>query len=107
VVERRLRLNEFKELYKALKTGVVIIDYLFFSFIYWLENKVIENRSQQVVDEAIKEWETLQGELSPTHPNDVVSPVYRETPSETSTRLPNMRLTAPWYVSPDDTVEPR
>ena len=98
---RTLKLNEFKELYKALKTGVVIIDYLFFSFIYWLENKVIENRSQQVVDEAIKEWETLQGELSPTHPPDVVSPVYRETPSasanshsDTSTRLPEMRLSA-------------
>ena len=107
VEPRRLRLNEFKELYKALKTGVVIIDYLFFSFIYWLENKVIENRSQQVVDEAIKEYETLQ-------PNDVVSPVYRESPSasanshsDTSTSLPEMRLTAPWYVSPDDTVEPR
>jgi len=94
-------LNEFKELYKALKTGVVIIDYLFFSFIYWLENKVIENRSQQVVDEAIKEFYSLHGELSPTHPNDVVSPVYTEEPSETSTSLPNMRLTAPWY---DDTA---
>ena len=98
---RTLKLNEFKELYKALKTGVVIIDYLFFSFIYWLENKVIENRSQQVVDEAIKEFYSLHGELSPTHPNDVVSPVYTEEPSETSTSLPNMRLTAPWY---DDTA---
>ena len=107
MVERRLRLNEFKELYKALKTGVVVIDYLFFSFIYWLENKVIENRSQQVVDEAIKEYYSLHGELSPTHPPKVVSPLYREEPSKTSTRLPNMRLTAPWYVSPDDTVEPR
>jgi len=101
VEPRTLKLNEFKELYKALKTGVVIIDYLFFSFIYWLENKVIENRSQQVVDEAIKEFYSLHGELSPTHPNDVVSPVYTEEPSETSTSLPNMRLTAPWY---DDTA---
>ena len=98
--QRRLRLNEFKELYKALKTGVVIIDYLLFSFVYWLEEKVIDSRVENEVDEAIKEWETL-------HPNDVVSPVYRETPSKTSTSLPNMRLTAPWYVSSDDTVEPR
>jgi hypothetical protein len=94
VVERRLRLNEFKELYKALKTGVVIIDYLFFSFIYWLENKVIENRSQQVVDEAIKGYETLHDTPMP----DMVTPVYTERPSETSVNLPEMRLTAPWVV---------
>jgi hypothetical protein len=108
VVERRLRLNEFKELYKALKTGVVIIDYLFFSFIYWLENKVIENRSQQVVDEAIARYRATSKELYSLHPNDAVSPVYTEEPSasanshsDTSTRLPEMRLTAPWY---DDTA---
>ena len=97
---RTLKLNEFKELYKALKTGVVIIDYLFFSFIYWPENKVIENRSQQVVDEAIEEWETLHEQSMP----DMVTPVYTEKPSETSTSLPEMRLTAPWY---DDTVSER
>jgi hypothetical protein len=107
VEQRQLRLNEFKELYKALKTGVVWVDYLLFSFVYWLEEKVIENRSQQVVDEAIKEYETLQGELSPTHPEPPVLPIFRESPSKTSTSLPNMRLTAPWYVSPDDPVEPR
>jgi hypothetical protein len=27
-----------------------------------------------------------------------VSPVYSESPSETSTSLPEMRLTAPWYI---------
>ena len=105
--QRKLRLNEFKELYKTLKTGVVWLDYLLFSFVYWLEEKVIENRSQQVVDEAIKEWETL-------HSEPPVLPIFRETPSKTSiarseqaTSLPEMRLTAPWYVSPDDPVEPR
>ena len=92
--QKRLRLNEFKELYKALKTGVVIIDYLFFSFIYWLENKVIENRSQQVVDEAIKESYSLHEVPMP----DMVTPVYTEKPSETSVNLPEMRLTAPWVV---------
>ena len=95
--QRRLRLNEFKELYKAVKTGVVWLDYLLFSFVYWLEEKVIENRSQQVVDEAIKEYKTL-------HPEPPVLPIFRETPSETSTSLPEMRLTAPWY---DDTVSER
>jgi hypothetical protein len=98
VEQKRLRLNEFKELYKALKTGVVWVDYLLFSFVYWLEEKVIENRSQQVVDEAIKEWETLHEVPMP----DMVTPVYTEKPSDTSASLPEMRLTAPWY---DDTYD--
>ena len=38
---------------------------------------------------------------------DMVTPLYTEKPSDTSTSLPEMRLTAPWYVSPDDPVEPR
>ena len=92
--QRRLRLNEFKELYKAVKTGVVWLDYLLFSFVYWLEEKVIENRAQQVVDEAIKGYETLHDVPMP----DMVTPVYTEKPSETSVNLPEMRLTAPWVV---------
>ena len=97
-MKRTLRLNEFKELYKAIKTGVVWLDYLLFSFVYWLEEKVIENRSQQVVDEAIKEYKTLHEQSMP----DMVTPVYTEKPSDTSTSLPEMRLTAPWY---DDTYD--
>ena len=104
---RTLKLNEFKAVYEALETGTVWIDHLLLGLLYWLESKVINVRVENEVNEAIKEYYSLHGELSPTHPNDVVSPVYRETPSETSTRLPEMRLTAPWYVSPDDTVEPR
>ena len=100
MVERKLRLNEFKAVYEALETGTVWIDHLLLGLLYWLESKLIDVRVKNEVDEAIKEWETL-------HPPDVVSPLYTETPSDTSTSLPNMRLTAPWYVSPDDTVEPR
>ena len=92
--QRKLRLNEFKELYKALKTGVVWLDYLLFSFVYWLEEKVINVRVENEVDGAIKEYETLHLEPMP----DMVSPVYTESPSETSVNLPEMRLTAPWVV---------
>ena len=104
MVERRLRLNEFKELYKALKTGVVIIDYLLFSFVYWLEEKVIDSKIQNEVDQAIKDYNSLSDEL---FMDELLGTLYTEEPSDTSTRLPEMRLTAPWYVSPDDTVEPR
>ena len=100
MVERKLRLNEFKAVYKALETGTVWIDHLLLGFLYYLESKLIDNRVKNEVDKAVEEV------VLPPLP-DMVTPVYRETPSKTSTRLPEMRLTAPWYVSPDDTVEPR
>jgi len=94
-VEQELRLNEFKALYKAWKTGVPPLDHLFLSFLVWIEGKLISNRVKVEVDEAIKEWETLQ-------PVEPVSPVYTEKPSDTSTRLPEMRLTASWYTDTYD-----
>ena len=93
----KLQLNEFKELFNAVKTGVTWVDHLLLSFFYFIEELIINNRVKNTVDEAIKELETL-------HPPDLVSPVYRESPGEASTSLPEMRLTAPWYVPPDDTV---
>ena len=91
----KLRLNEFKALYKTLKTGTPWLDHLLLGLLYWLEKKLINNRVKVEVDEAIKTWETL-------HNDDMVSPVYTERPVETSTSLPEMRLTAPWYI---DTVD--
>jgi hypothetical protein len=43
------------------------------------------------VNRAIKDYETIEI-VTP------VSPVYTEKPSESSTSLPEMRLTAPWYI---------
>lgn len=100
MVERKLRLNEFKATYEALETGTVWIDHLLLGLLYWLESKLIDVRVKNEIDEAIEEV------VLPPLP-DMVTPLYTETPSDTSTSLPNMRLTAPWYVSPDDTVEPR
>ena len=92
--QRRLTLNEFKAVYEALETGTVWIDHLLLGLLYWLESKVINVRVENEVDEAIKEYETLHLESMP----DMVSPVYTESPSETSVNLPEMRLTAPWVV---------
>jgi hypothetical protein len=100
VEQRRLRLNEFKALYEALETGTVWIDHLLLGLLYWLESKLIDVRVKNEVDKAIEEV------VLPPLP-DMVTPLYTETPSKTSTSLPEMRLTAPWYVSPDDTVEGR
>ena len=104
MVERTLKLNEFKAVYEALETGTVWIDHLLLGLLYWLESKVINVRVENEVNEAIKEYYSLHGD---THNEPPVLPVYSESPSKTSTSLPEMRLTAPWYVSPDDTVEPR
>jgi hypothetical protein len=97
-VEQELKLNEFKALYKIWKTSVPWLDHLILGLLVWLESKLIDNRVRVEIDEAIKEWETLHEVSMP----DMVTPIYTEKPSETSTRLPEMRLTAPWYT---DTVD--
>jgi hypothetical protein len=96
-VEQKLRLNEFKDLYKAWSRGIPSWDHLVFAILWWLEEKIIDHRVKTTVDKAIEEVKL------PPMP-DMVTPVYKETHSETSTSLPEMRLTAPWYVPPDDTV---
>ena len=99
-MEYKLKLNEFKALYKALKTNIPGVDHLLLGLLVWLEEKLIDNRIKVELDEAIKEWETLQ---SPT----ISPPIYTESPSDTSTRLPEMRLRAPWLDGTDDTAEGR
>jgi hypothetical protein len=97
-VEQELKLNEFKALYRTWRKGVPWLDHLILGLLVWLERKLIDYRVKTTVDEAIKEYETLHE----VPMSNMVSPVYTEKPSETSTRLPEMRLTAPWYI---DTVD--
>jgi hypothetical protein len=97
-VEQELKLNEFKALYRTWRKGVPWLDHLILGLLVWLERKLIDYRIKTTVDEAIKEYETLHE----VPMSNMVSPVYTEKPSETSTRLPEMRLTAPWYI---DTVD--
>jgi hypothetical protein len=65
----------------------------------WFEEKLLSTRVENEVNEAIKEWETLHDEL---FMDELLGPLYTEKPSETSTSLPEMRLTAPWYVETYD-----
>ena len=87
---KELRLNEFKDLYKAWKKGIPSWDHLLLAVLYWVEEHYIDVKARNAVDKAIKEV------VLPPMP-DCVTPIYRETPSETSVSLPEMRLTAPWY----------
>jgi hypothetical protein len=100
-VGQRLRLAEFRVLYKTWKRGIPWLDHLLLGLLVWLETKLIDARVKAEVDEAIREYETLHEIPMP----DMVTPIYTEKPSasanshsETSTSLPEMRLTAPWYV---------
>ena len=89
-MEQKLRLNEFKTLYKAWSRGIPWWDHLILGLLYWLEEKIIDYRIKVEVDKAVEEV------VLPPMP-DCVTPIYTETPSDTSTSLPEMRLTAPWY----------
>ena len=103
---KELRLNEFKDLYKTWKKGIPWWDHLLLGVLRWLEDKYIDVKARNAVDEAIKEV------VLPPMP-DCVTPIYRETPSKTSiarseqaTSLPEMRLTAPWYDGGVQGAEP-
>ena len=89
-MEQKLRLNEFQVLYKSWKRGIPWWDHLVLGLLWWLEEKVIDYRVKTAVDEAVNTVEM------PPLP-DYVTPIYTETLSESSTRLPEMRITAPWY----------
>ena len=97
-MEQELKLVEFQVLYKTWKTNVVWLDHLLLGLLVWLEQKLIDNRIKTDLDTAIEQYDTLL-------PPPPTPPVYTETPSKTSTRLPEMRLTAPWYDDTDDGVE--
>ena len=101
-MEQRLRLNEFKALYKTWKTSIPYLDHLLLGVLVFIENILINNRVKVELDEAIKEWKTLHPQSPPIPP-----PIYTESPLATSTSLPEMRLRAPWVVGTDDTVEGR
>ena len=101
-MEQRLRLNEFKALYKTWKTNIPYLDHLLLGVLVFIENVLINNRVKVELDEAIKHYETLHPQSPPIPP-----PIYTETPSDTSTNLPEMRLRAPWVVGTDDTAEGR
>jgi hypothetical protein len=90
-VDQELKLNEFKAVYKALNRGIPWLDHLLLGLLVGVEQWFIGQRVVTEVDRAIEDYEEVEVV-------DVVSPVYSEKHSETSTSLPEMRLTAPWYV---------
>ena len=84
-------------MYRTWRRGVPWIDHLLLGLLVWLEEKLIDARVKVEVDQAIEEYKKIE----PPMP-DYVTPIYTEKPSDTSTSLPEMRLTAPWYVETYD-----
>jgi hypothetical protein len=86
----QLKLNEFKTLHRVLSRGLPPwASFLLLGFLVWVEERFIQQRVTNTVDEAIEEYETLH------LPKEVVipPPVYSETGSDF---FDEMRLTAPW-----------
>ena len=99
-VEQELKLNEFRTLYRYYRRYIGWYDHLLLAVLVWIESKVIWERTANTVDTAIEQYKTVE---EPT--KDLVTPVYTEQPSDTSVRLPEMRLTAPWYKEGGDWLE--
>jgi len=96
-VGKELRLNEFKDLYKAWKKGIPWWDHLLLAVLYWVEEHYIDVKARNAVDKAINEV------VLPPMP-DSVTPVYTETHGEGSLGVSEVRLTAPWYEDSGDGV---
>jgi len=95
----RLRLNEFKELYKSLTKGMPEwFSFLVLGFLVWVEEKFINQRIKTEVDSAIKEYEKID-------PPEVVlpEPVYSETGDGF---FDEMRLSSPWMAQEDPSDSP-
>jgi hypothetical protein len=92
---RELKLNEFHTLYVTWKQSIPWFDHLLLGLLVWIERWVIDNRIKTDLETAIEQF---HAEVKKVEPN-YVTPIYTETPSESSTSLPEMRLTAPWYTA--------
>ena len=71
-MEHKLKINTFKELYKSLKTPFPPINFLLLGMLIGLEQRWIEFKSKQTVDDAIEKYMV-------EHPDTVYEAVVEET----------------------------
>jgi hypothetical protein len=90
-VDKELKLEDFKVLYRSFRRGIPWIDHLLLGFLVWLEGLVIEARVKETVDRAIEEYEKVDSPVV-----SLPDPIYTEVDSPTSELLPEMRLQSPW-----------
>ena len=75
IMEHKLKINHFKELYKSLKTPFPPINFLILGMLIGLEQRWIHLKAEQTVDMAIDEYHAQMDELS--------EPVYKAVIEET------------------------
>lgn len=90
-MDKELKLEDFKILYRSLKRGIPWFDHLLLGLLVWLEELVIDARVKETVDRAIEEYELVDSPVV-----SLPEPIYTEVDSPTSELLPEMRLEAPW-----------
>ena len=71
-MEHKLKINTFKELYKSLKTPFPPINFLLLGMLIGLEQRWIEFKSKQTVDDDIEKYMV-------EHPDTVYEAVVEET----------------------------
>jgi hypothetical protein len=87
----QLKLNQFRIIYRVLKRGWPDwAAFLLLGLLVWIEEKTVNARVNNTVDEAVREYEKVD-------PPEVVlsKPVYSETGEDF---FDEMRLTAPWVA---------
>ena len=57
-MERKLKINHFKELYKSLKTPFPPINFLILGMLMGLEQRWINLKAEQTVDKAIEDYKS-------------------------------------------------
>ena len=57
-MERKLKINHFKELYKSLKTPFPPINFLILGMLIGLEQRWINLKAEQTVDKAIEDYKS-------------------------------------------------
>ena len=57
-MERKLKINHFKELYKSLKTPFPPINFLILGMLMGLEQRWIDLKAKQTVDNAIEDYKS-------------------------------------------------
>ena len=74
IMENKLKINHFKELYKSLKTPFPPLNFLILGMLIGLENRWINLKAEQTVDMAIKDYMAEFDE-----PDKVYEAVVKET----------------------------
>lgn len=91
----KLKLNVFKGIYDSCKTSNPVVDFLIFSFLYWLEERYIDYKTKVAIDIAEQQYHQ---EMDKAEKDWKEAALIAEAKSPTSELLPEMHIKAPWIA---------